>query len=108
MTLIVNHLNPDEQRIYKALQTVIDPEIGENLIDLGLVYGIHIHDHIATVTFTMTSYACPMSEMVIESIENTVNKALSEGVELDLHLVWEPAWEPAMMCEQAKQRLGWN
>ena len=108
MTLIVDQLNADEQRIYTALQSVIDPEIGENLIDLGLIYGINIHDHIATVTFTMTSYACPMSEMVIDSIEEAVNKALSGGIALDLHLVWEPAWEPAMMCEQAKQRLGWD
>lgn len=108
MTLIFNQLNADEQRIYTALQSVIDPEIGENLIDLGLVYGIHIHDHIATVTFTMTSYACPMSEMVIESIEETVSKALSKNMELDLHLVWEPAWDPSMMCAEAKQRLGWD
>ena len=108
MTLIFQQLNADEQRIYTALQSVIDPEIGENLIDLGLVYGINIHDHIATVTFTMTSYACPMSEMVIESIEDAVNKALGAGMELDLHLVCDPAWDPAMMCEQAKQRLGWE
>lgn len=108
MTLIFNQLNIDEQRIYTALQSVIDPEIGENLIDLGLVYGVHIHDHIATVTFTMTSYACPMSEMVIDSIEEAVKKALSAGMELDLHLVWEPAWEPAMICAEAKQRLGWD
>lgn len=108
MTLIFEHLSAEEQRIYTALQSVIDPEIGENLIDLGLVYGINIHDHIATVTFTMTSYACPLSEMVIESIEDVVNNALGAGMELDLHLVWEPAWDPAMMCEQAKQRLGWE
>lgn len=108
MTLIFNQLNAEEQRIYTALQSVIDPEIGENLIDLGLVYGIHIHDRIATVTFTMTSYACPMSEMVIDSIEEAVKKALSAGMELDLHLVWEPTWDPAMICEQAKQRLGWD
>jgi len=108
MTLIIHQLNPDEQRIYKALQTVIDPEIGENLIDLGLVYGIQIHDQVATVTFTMTSYACPMSETVIENIHETVSKALNAGIELDLDLVWEPAWEPSMMCDQAKQRLGWS
>jgi metal-sulfur cluster biosynthetic enzyme len=108
MILIFNQLNADEQRIYTALQSVIDPEIGENLIDLGLVYGIEIHDHIATVTFTMTSYACPMSEMVIDSIEDAVNKSLSDDMELDLHLVWEPAWDPSMMCEQAKQRMGWD
>jgi metal-sulfur cluster biosynthetic enzyme len=49
-----------------------------------------------------------MSEMVIESIEDAVNKVLSEGMKLDLHLVWEPAWDPAMMCEQAKRCLGWD
>ena len=108
MALTFNQLSTDEQRIYAALQSVIDPEIGENLIDLGLVYGIQIHDKIATVTFTMTSYACPMSEMVIDSIEDAVNTALSKDMELDLHLVWEPVWDPSMICEQAKQRLGWE
>lgn len=108
MSLIFNQLNTDEQRIYTALQSVIDPEISENLIDLGLIYGIHIHDHTATVTFTMTSYACPMSELVIESIHDGVRKILADGVDLNLDLVWEPAWDPSMMCEQAKQRLGWE
>jgi metal-sulfur cluster biosynthetic enzyme len=49
-----------------------------------------------------------MSEMVIDSIEEAANKVLGAGMELDLHLVWEPAWEPAMICAEAKQRLGWD
>jgi len=101
-------LNIDEQRIYTALQSVIDPEIGENLIDLGLIYGIKIRNNIAKVTFSMTSQACPMSEMVIENIHDAVSQALTNNNELELDLVWEPAWEPAMMSEQAKQRLGWG
>ena len=108
MSLIFNQLNPDEQRIYTALQSVIDPEIGENLIDLGLIYGITIKNNIATVTFTMTSYACPMSEIVIESIHDAVSKVLNKGIEPDLHLVWEPAWEPDMINAEAKKRLGWD
>jgi len=102
------HLNVDEQRIYTALQSVIDPEIGENLIDLGLIYGIKIQNNIAKVTFSMTSQACPMSEMVIENIHDAVSQALTNNNELELDLAWEPAWEPAMMSEQAKQRLGWS
>lgn len=108
MPLIFSELKPEAQRIYHALQTVIDPEIGENLIDLGLIYGIGVNNGIARVTFTMTSYACPMSEMVIENIHDTVSKILSEGEQLELDLVWEPAWEPSMMCAEAKQRLGWD
>lgn len=103
-----NQLTPDEQRIYKALQSVIDPEIGENLIDLGLVYGIKLQNGIATVTFTMTSYACPMSEMVMDSMHAAVSKVLGNGVEPDLHLVWEPAWGPDMIVPEAKKRLGWD
>lgn len=108
MPLIFNQLSTEAQRIYHALQTVIDPEIGENLIDLGLIYGIEVNDGIARVTFTMTSYACPMSEMVIENIHDTVSKVLNDGEELDLDLVWEPAWEPSMMNAQVKERLGWD
>ena len=110
MTLTFNQLNKDEQRIYTALQSVIDPEVGENLIDLGLIYGIQIQNNIAKVTFSMTSQACPMSEMVIENIHDTVSKVLADNtaLELELDLVWEPEWESTMMNEQAKQRLGWG
>ncbi len=108
MPLIFSALEPEAQRIYHALQTVIDPEIGENLIDLGLIYGIEVSSGIARITFTMTSYACPMSEIVIENIHDTVSKVLSDGEVLQLDLVWEPAWEPSMMCAEAKQRLGWD
>jgi len=106
--LSFTQLNIDEQRIYSALQSVIDPEIGENLIELGLIYGIQIQDNIAKVTFTMTSQACPMSEMVIENIHDAVNQTLADNMVLELDLVWEPAWEPDMMSAQAKQRLGWD
>lgn len=108
MTLTFNQLNKDEQRIYTALQSVTDPEVGENLIDLGLIYGIQILNNIAKVTFSMTSQACPMSEMVIENIHDTVSKVLADNTALELDLVWEPEWEPTMMSEQAKQRLGWG
>ncbi len=108
MPLVFSQLSTDAQRVYHALQTVIDPEIGENLIDLGLIYDIEVKNGIARVTFTMTSYACPMSEMVIENIHDTVSKLLNVGEELELNLVWDPAWEPSMMNEQARQRLGWN
>lgn len=108
MTLTFNQLNKDEQRIYTALQSVIDPEVGENLIDLGLIYGIQIQNNIVKVTFSMTSQACPISEMVIENIHDTVRKVLTDNTALELDLVWEPEWEPTMMSEQAKQRLGWG
>lgn len=108
MSLIFDQLTTEEQRIYKALQSVIDPEIGENLIDLGLIYGIRIEDNIARVTFTMTSYACPMSEVVIDDIHDTLRKTLADNTEIDLDLVWEPAWEPSMIEPEARKRLGWD
>ena len=108
MSLIFKELTTEEQRIYHALQSVIDPEIGENLIDLGLIYGIKIQDNIARVTFTMTSYACPMSEMVVEDIHDTLRKTLTDSIEIDLDLVWEPAWEPSMIEAEARKRLGWD
>lgn len=108
MTLLSNQLGAEAQRIYSALQTVIDPEIGENLIDLGLIYGIEANNGVVRVTFTMTSYACPMSEMVIENIHDAVSKVLHTDETLELDLVWAPAWDPAMMNAAAKARLGWD
>jgi metal-sulfur cluster biosynthetic enzyme len=87
---------------------VIDPEVGENIVDLGLVYAIEVAENKAKVKFTMTSQACPMGEMILEDIHATLTQLLQNSMEYDINLVWEPAWNPDMMSAEAKQRLGWS
>lgn len=91
-----------------ALSRVIDPEIGENLVELGLVYGIEADGNRASVQLTLTSPACPMGEMVLDDAYAALCKALPQEMEIDIEMVWEPPWDPAMISAAAKQRLGWN
>ncbi|OIQ78355.1 hypothetical protein GALL_399400 [mine drainage metagenome] len=97
-----------EQSVRDALLQVIDPEIGENIVDLGLVYGIEVDGKAAKVMLTMTSPACPMGEMLLDDIYATLTRMLPSVIEFDLNLVWEPPWNPSMISPEAKQRLGWN
>lgn len=101
-------LSPLEQSVREVLLQVIDPEVGENIVDLGLVYGIEVSGNIAKVTLTMTSAACPMGEMLLDDIHATLTRVLPSGLEFEVNLVWEPPWNPDMMSAEAKQRLGWS
>ena len=96
------------QSVRNALLQVIDPEVGENIVDLGLVYGIGVSEDVVIVTFTMTSQACPMGEMLLDDIYETLTKMLPNEMEFDINLVWEPPWSPDLMSDEAKQRLGWD
>lgn len=97
-----------EQSVRDALLQVIDPEVGENIVDLGLVYGIGVSEDVVIVTFTMTSQACPMGEMLLDDIQATLTRLLPNEVNFNMNLVWEPPWNPDMMSTEAKQRLGWS
>lgn len=97
-----------EQSIQDILQQVIDPEVGENIVDLGLVYGIKVEENVAKISLTLTSQACPMGEMLLDDIDATLTRKLPTDIKYDIQLVWEPPWNPDMMSAEAKQRLGWN
>lgn len=94
-----------EEKIFETLKTVIDPEIGINIVDLGLIYNIEIEENKVKVTMTLTTPGCPMHN----SITNWVKEALSridEGVEASVNLVWHPPWSPEDMSDDAKRQLG--
>lgn len=108
MVICYKSLSSQEKHIVDVLSGVIDPEVGENIVDLGLVYGINVYQDIATINLTLTSSACPMGEMLLEHIHETLTKSLANEMSFDINLVWEPAWHPDMMSAAAKQRLGWS
>ena len=78
------------------LKLVIDPEVGLNIVDLGLVYNITCRDTSVNVAVTMTFRGCPMTRYIQTSMENVLSKM--PGVEeYDVELVWVPSWSPAMI-----------
>jgi len=95
----------DPQLLWETLRQVDDPELGCNIVDLGLVYDVRVEGGAVTVVMTLTTQGCPMHE----SIGRGVSEALLAvpGVEdAQVDIVWDPPWCPDMMSEAARERLG--
>lgn len=94
-----------KEQILDTLRDVIDPEVGINISDLGLVYGAEERDGQIHVTMTMTTAACPMGDMLKDQARNAIKKKFSDK-SVDVELVWTPPWNPDMMSDAAKRKLG--
>lgn len=96
-----------EEQILNALRQVIDPELGINIVDLGLVYSVDIEDNRVQVAMTMTTPACPLSSMLTTAAEVAIWQFTPEVESVYIRLVWEPPWNPGLISEQGKLELGW-
>lgn len=99
---------PDTDAIREILRRVIDPEVGMNIVDLGLVYRIDVAPGQVLIEMTMTSPACPMGDMIMDDINTVVEASLPEDLPVVVRLVWEPPWNPGMMNEAARAHFGWE
>lgn len=98
--------NNTEVEIYDALKTVIDPEIGINIIDLGLVYKIECNEEKGIqLDVTLSSKGCPMADIILDDIRNTLKEKFPDK-KLDIQLVWEPAWSSDFVTPEGKKALG--
>ena len=91
--------------ILAALREVIDPELGVNIVDLGLVYGVDVNDGAVRVTMTMTSPACPMRDYLEGLVESSVLERVPDIRSVAVHIVEEPPWSPDLMSEAARRQL---
>ena len=98
-------VQPTEDLVREALKEVIDPEIGVNIVDLGMVYGIDVVDSEAKITMTLTTPMCPLSEYIDQAVREALEVFPSLSL-VDVNLVWTPPWNPSMMSEDAKLELG--
>lgn len=91
--------------IEEALKDVVDPELGINVVDLGLVYGIHVDDNnVATLDMTLTSAACPLTD-VIEDQSRTALVGSGLVDDLKINWVWNPPWGPDKITEDGREQL---
>jgi metal-sulfur cluster biosynthetic enzyme len=94
-----------ETALLECLRQVIDPEIGCNIVDLGLVYSVTNESGHITVQMTLTTPGCPMHESIAWGVKNALLNL--EGVEdAEVKIVWDPPWQPAMMSDEAREQLG--
>jgi metal-sulfur cluster biosynthetic enzyme len=96
-------VSQEVEDVIEALRDVVDPELGINVVDLGLVYGVDVDaEKIATVDMTLTSAACPLTDV----IEEQAREAL-DGVVTDFRInwVWMPPWGPESITEDGREQL---
>ena len=98
-------IDPFQKKILKQLSKVIDPEIGINIVDLGLIYDIKISDDICTIVMTLTIMGCPLSDLLSNDIVKEVT-AVKEINICNIKLVWQPAWNINMISKPARLALG--
>lgn len=96
-----------EESVRATLKTVMDPEIGINIVDLGLIYGLRVTPERIDVTMTMTTPTCPMGDLLMDDIEAALGR-LAPQAEVYLELVWEPPWSPEKMSPEARDHFGWQ
>lgn len=108
MTIDVYKLNPEvePEAIVNALTEVYDPELGIDVVNLGLVYALQIVGGDVSVTMTLTTPGCPMHGSISDEVERRLGR-LTGIASVDVNLVWDPPWGPEAMTDVAKRQLGW-
>jgi len=95
-----------ELDIREALRQVLDPEIGVNIVDLGLVYRIEVDGRRVRVVMTMTSPACPLADYLKDLVTSAIRERVPDVEDVDIAVEWEPPWDPDMMSDEARRQLG--
>jgi metal-sulfur cluster biosynthetic enzyme len=94
-----------ESDIREALRQILDPEVGINIVDLGLVYRIEIEGTRARIVMTMTSPACPLVDYLKELVTSAISEQVPGVTDVQIVIEWEPPWDPEMMSDQARRQL---
>jgi len=98
--------NITKEQVYDELRTIIDPEVGFNLVEMGLIYDVEVKDNCdVKVTMTLSTKACPLHQMITQWVEDAPKRL--DGVEnVEVNLVWEPEWNISMADDNVKKALG--
>lgn len=89
-----------------TLKDVIDPELGVNIVDLGLVYRAAWTADGIEVALTMTTPSCPLGEMLVDEAERALRSRFPEASAICVNLVWDPPWSPDRMSDEGRRKLG--
>jgi metal-sulfur cluster biosynthetic enzyme len=96
---------PTESEVFDILKNVYDPEIGINVVDLGLVYGVDVDDDEVNVTMTLTAPMCPMHDAIARTAEMAIETL--DGVKAaHVDMVWDPPWTPERLTDEGRRLLG--
>jgi metal-sulfur cluster biosynthetic enzyme len=99
---------PTREEVFEALHQVEDPELGMDIVELGLVYDVAVDGPTVKVTHTLTSMGCPAGPMIQEDIDSAVRSNFESVENVELELTWDPPWTPERMSDDAKFILGFG
>ncbi len=99
---------PTREEVFEALHQVEDPELGMDIVELGLVYDVAVDGPTVKVTHTLTSMGCPAGPMIQEDIASAVRSNFETVENVELELTWDPPWTPERMSDDAKFILGFG
>jgi metal-sulfur cluster biosynthetic enzyme len=95
-----------KEEIFKAVSTVIDPEVGFNLVEMGLIYDATCsEEYEVVVTMTLSTKACPLHQMIVNWVEEAVLRELPKVQKAEALVVWEPVWNVTMANDNVKKAL---
>jgi metal-sulfur cluster biosynthetic enzyme len=99
-------VNVTKEDIFKAVSTVNDPEVGFNLVELGLIYDASCDEQgNAKVVMTLSTRACPLHQMIVQWVEEAVLREIPQVQFVEVEVVWEPAWNISMATDEVKRKL---
>jgi metal-sulfur cluster biosynthetic enzyme len=99
---------PSVEDLEEAMRDVVDPELGINVVDLGLVYGIQAENGVATIDMTLTSAACPLTDVIEDQTRAALTQGCPDGGLVDdikINWVWMPPWGPEKITEDGREQL---
>jgi metal-sulfur cluster biosynthetic enzyme len=95
--------DPEIEDVLEALRDVVDPELGVNVVDLGLVYGVHVEtDRSLTIDMTLTSAACPLTDVIEDQAATALDGLVPS---FTINWVWLPPWGPEKITEDGREQL---
>lgn len=92
--------------VWKTLSQVYDPELGIDVVSLGLIYDVHLENDTIQIKMTLTTPGCPASENLPDMAQLAVSFALKDRAKVDLEVVWDPPWDPSMLNPETAMGLG--
>ena len=99
---------PADPQLLEALRQVVDPELGANIVDLGLVYGIERNGAELHVRLTFTSPACPVGPLIEDDVRAVLDAVRPAGGSIAVDIVWDPPWGPERIAPHTRRNLGWD
>ena len=96
-----------QETVMAALATVDDPEMGENLVDLGVVGEVVVDGGRVSVSLIPTSATCPMADVMLDDALTAVQRACPPGTDVDVQMDWDTVWSPERLAPALRERFGW-